>query len=270
MAEETFATILIGDSHYAAIATAAQEFLAFTPESRGCDLIFFDAWKHALRYPFTVDVEGKSVLNPDLAQSIRTIAYNYDKVQLVTVLGGGHHLALTLLDNDNPMDVVLPDRPDLLLRDDATLVSVDFAKDIFLQLIKSSFKVLSAMKAEFPELPLTQLECPPSNGDNDYIRAHLGNYFEDNYTAEQLNAISTPAQRYKFWIIQSQMYADKCRELGIEYMPVPAQAISSDGFLKPEHFGSDSTHANSAYGRIILNAIEDRLGQKLIAWNSFG
>jgi len=270
MAEETLATILIGESHYAAIATAAQETLAFTPEKRGCDLIFFDAWKHSLRYPFTVETDGQTVLNPDMAQSISTIAYNYDKVELITVLGGGHHLALTLLDNGHPMDVILPDRPDLSLRDDATLVSVDFAKAIFLQLIATPFTSLACLKAAFPELPFAQIECPPANGDDDYVRSHLGNYFEANYSPEQLDAISSPAQRYKFWKLQSEMYADKCLELGIDYMRVPEPAISADGFLKPEHFGSDSTHANAAYGRIILDTIEARLGQKFMAWNSFG
>jgi hypothetical protein len=270
MAQDTFATILIGDSHYAAIATAAQETLAFDPEHRGCDLIFFDAWKHALRYPFTVEENGQTVLNPHMTQSVRMIAHNYDAVEVVTVLGGGHHLALTLLDNDHPMDVILPQRPDLPLRDEAMLVSVDFAKNIFLQLIATSFEALACFSAEFPDIPLSQLECPPANGDNAFVRAHLGSYFEANFAPEQLDAISTPAQRFKFWTLQSQMYADKCAALGIDYVRVPESAISANGFLKPEHFGADSTHANAAYGRAILDAIEARLGRKFMAWNSFG
>lgn len=270
MAKETIATILIGDSHYAAVASAAQETLAFTPETRGCDLIFFDAWKHSLRYNFTADEGGRTVLNPDMAQSIRMIAHNYDRVQLVTLLGGGHHLALTLLDNGHPMDVILPDQPELPLRDDAMLVSVDFAKAIFLQLIETPFEILTCMKEAFPDLPFAQIECPPANGDNDFVRTHLGNYFEANHSPEQLDALSTPAQRYKFWRVQSQMYAQKCVQLGIDYIPVPEQALSADGFLRPEHFGEDSTHANPAYGRVILDALEARLGEKFMAWNSFG
>ena len=66
------------------------------------------------------------------------------------------------------------------------------------------------------------------------------------------------------------MYAQKCVQLGINYIPVPERALSADGFLRPEHFGEDSTHANSAYGRVILDALETRLGEKFMAWNSFG
>lgn len=270
MSENTLAAILIGDSHYAAIADAAQKTLAFTPEKRGCDLIFFNAWKYALRYPFTLDVEGEVVLNPELVQSIRDIAQKYDRIQLITVLGGGHYLALTMLDNNHPMEVILPGQPDLPLRDDAMLVSVDFAKDIFLQLIKGTFQALACIKAEFPDVGFAQIESPPANGDNDFIRSHLGDYFQATCTPEQINAISSPAQRYKFWRLQSEMYAQKCEELGIDYINVPERAISADGFLPPEFFGSDSTHANAAYGRMILDSIEARLGRKLVAWNCFG
>lgn len=270
MVDETIATILIGDSHYAAIATAAQEDLAFTPEHRGCDLIFFDAWKHGLRYEFSTLVNGEPVLNPDLAQSIRTIASNYDRVELVTVLGGGHHLAITLLDNGHPMDIILPDQPDLPVRQDAMLVSTEFAKAIFLQLISNTFQTLAAMRDACPDLPFAQIECPPSNGDNDFVRSHLGVYFENNHKPEELDALSSPEQRFKFWRLQSMMYADECQRLNIEYLRVPPDGLSDTGFLRPEHYGVDSTHANADYGRLILQMLEQRLGRKFLAWNSFG
>lgn len=270
MAQKTFATILIGDSHYAAIASAAQETLAFDPKHRSCDLIFFDAWKHGLRYPFTLEEGGQTLLNPDMTQSIRTIAHNYDAVEIVAVLGGGHHLALTLLDNDHPMDIILPQQQELPLRDDAMLVTVDLAKSIFLQLIEAPFKVLEHLKAEFPKVPIAQIECPPPNGDNAFVRKHLGNYFEANYSPKQLDAISSPTQRYKFWILQSEMYSEKCNALGIDYVRVPEAGVTAEGFLKPAHFGADSTHANSVYGRLILDMLETRIGRKFTAWNSFG
>ncbi|WP_186208725.1 hypothetical protein [Burkholderia gladioli] len=270
MSENTLAAILIGDSHYAAIADAAQKTLAFTPENRGCDLIFFNAWRHALRYPFVIEAEGSAVLNPELVRHIRSIAQDYDEIQIITVLGGGHYLALTMLDNGHPMEVILPGQPDLPLRSDAMLVSVDFAKDIFLQLIKDTFRVLACIRAEFPGVNFAQIESPPANGDNDFIRSHLGDYFEATHSSEQINAISNPAQRYKFWRLQSEMYAEKCDELGIDYMAVPERAVTADGFLPSEYFGQDSTHANAAYGRVILDLIETRLGKKLVAWNCFG
>jgi hypothetical protein len=270
MADATIATVIIGDSHYAAIANAAQNSLAFAPDTRGCDLIFFDAWKYSLNYPFTVEAGDQSVLNPQLADWITILAGNYDRIQLFSLMGGGHHQALTLLDNGHPIEVILPAQPNLPVRDDATLLSHDFVKDIFLQLIASSFKVMECLRRAFPDLPYSQIECPPANGDNIFIRGHLGRYFEDNFPPEQLERLSTPAQRYKFWVLQSEMYADKCAELGIDYMRVPESAIGDDGFLKPEHYGQDSTHANADYGRVILDSIEAGLGRRLNAWNSFG
>ena len=173
-------------------------------------------------------------------------------------------------DNGHPMDVILPGKADLPLRDDAVLLSVNFAKGILLQLVQSSFTTLECLRAAFPSLKIAQLECPPPNGDNDFIRNNLGRYFEENFQPEQLNALSTPAQRYKFWVLQSQMYAKKCSELAIEYIGVPRTGISDEGFLAPSHYGADSTHANSAYGRLILDLLELRVGGKFDAWNSFG
>jgi hypothetical protein len=270
MPQTSRAVILIGDSHYAAIAAAAQGTLSFDPESRGCDLLFFEAWRHALRYEFTRLVDGRTALNPEMAQWIAMIAHNYDAIEIVTVFGGGHHLALTMLDNGHPMDVILPGREELPQRRDAMLVTVDFAKAIFLQVMQPTFTTLTCLREALPDVSISQIECPPPNGDNKYVRARLGNFFESTMTPEQLDALSTPAQRYKFWRLQSEMYNDTCRTIGIDYMPVPATAVSDDGFLKPEHFGEDSTHANPAYGRLILDALEARLGQKFMAWNCFG
>lgn len=117
---------------------------------------------------------------------------------------------------------------------------------------------------------MLQVECPPANGDNEYVRNHIGNYFEKLYSPEQLDALSTPVQRYKFWKVQSNMYQKTCSELGIEYMKVPPSAIDGSGFLKPEHYGPDSTHANALYGNVIIDALESRFGCKFVGWNSFG
>jgi hypothetical protein len=270
MSEKSFATILIGDSHYAAIATAAQQFWPFSPNAGSCDLIFFDAWRHSLRYEFVKYTNDQPHLNPDLVKSLSEIARRYDQFRIVTVLGGGHHLALTLLDNGHPMDVILPTEPELHLRNDAQIVTVDFAKEILLQIMKSTLLTLSCLRKAFPLAFITQIECPPPIGDNDFIRSHLGDFFKASAPPEELDALSTPAQRYKFWRIQSEIFSTECADFGIEYMPVPAACRTENGFMKPEHYGTDSTHANSVYGGLILDFLQESPCRPITAWNCFG
>lgn len=270
MSESSFATVLLGDSHYAAIATAAQQSLPYNPDAGSCDLIFFDAWRHSLRYEFVKQINDQSVLNQDLANSLSEIIGRYDHYEIVTVFGGGHHLALTLLDNGHPMDVILPSEPDLFVRDDAQIVTVGFAKEILLQIMVSTFLTISCLKKSFPNARITQIECPPPIGNNDFIRRHLGNFFEASHSPEDLECLSSPEQRYKFWKIQSEIFSNECESIGVEYMSVPAVCQTEDGYMKPEHYGSDSTHANPVYGGLILEYLQERSGRRINAWNCFG
>jgi hypothetical protein len=61
--------------------------------------------------------------------------------------------------------------------------------------------------------------------------------------------------RAKLWRVQRQVIWDFCESSKIEYVPVPATAKDVNDFLKPEYYAADATHANAAYGVLVLDQI---------------
>lgn len=269
MDEQNAVTIIMGDSHYAAIAVAAQQTLPHLQEVGSSDLYFFDAWKYNLNYEFVVQQDGRWVLNPNLICEIDNIRKNYSKCVIVSIFGGGHHHALTMLQSPAPFDVVLPEEPDLPIQPDHTILTVRAVESVFLEPMTNSFLQMSAVREAFPDVDYYQLEAPPSVGSDDYIAQNLGNWFESRLPKDHALTLTSKSVRYKMWRVQSGMCRKFCDEKGIFYQEVPASSLTADGFLKSEYYGVDSTHTSAGYGRLVLDGFEPSVG-KFVAWASFG
>ena len=260
------AVILLGDSHYSAVLRAAQLSLHPDLPEAPSTLFLFNAWKYGLTYPFIQD----GVLNPELVQNIADIAKTHNVVQIVSLFGGAHHIALTLLDQGQPWDFVSADRPDLAPAPKAKIFSSAYVTDMFAQVMCVPFDIMAAMRKAFPTLPYAQLEAPRPNGDNAYILANLDQYFKNLVPEGTEPRISPASLRLKSWYLQSEMYRRKCAELGMTYLPSPAQAADAQGYLKPEYYGSDASHANGDYGALIIAEIEKLASTKFAAFSNFG
>jgi hypothetical protein len=68
--------------------------------------------------------------------------------------------------------------------------------------------------------------------------------------------ITPAAVRVGLWkILQADLEACAAR-IGAVFVPVPAMAQAPDGCLKPEYALPDATHANGAFGALMLGEIE--------------
>jgi hypothetical protein len=47
--------------------------------------------------------------------------------------------------------------------------------------------------------------------------------------------------------------------LGVDFVPPPAEAVDAAGFLKPQYWTRDPTHANHLYGRLLMKQIKEQL-----------
>jgi hypothetical protein len=55
------------------------------------------------------------------------------------------------------------------------------------------------------------------------------------------------------------MMRETAERLALEFWPVSASAMTDEGYLRPEYWGEDATHANTAYGALMLDDYEKRL-----------
>jgi hypothetical protein len=94
---------------------------------------------------------------------------------------------------------------------------------------------------------------PPPKGDNEHIAQNHESLFAKDLPQ---NGVSSPELRLKFWKLQTRVLMRICQELGIELVSPPTRGVDEAGFLRPEFYANDATHANWLYGERILREIE--------------
>jgi hypothetical protein len=101
---------------------------------------------------------------------------------------------------------------------------------------------------------LVHLQSPPPKRDNDHILKHHENLFAAENIADL--GVSAPELRLAFWRLQASVLEQLCAELGIEILPPPPASLDADGYLAPDFYANDATHANPSYGELVLQQIE--------------
>jgi hypothetical protein len=105
---------------------------------------------------------------------------------------------------------------------------------------------------------------PPPKGDEAELKRLVQSewYYHDQASRLGLRLEDvrlTPGPiRLKLWRVTQDLIAEAARRHGCEFFPVPEAAIDEGGFLKRELWAEDATHANAAYGRIMLDALARR------------
>jgi hypothetical protein len=97
---------------------------------------------------------------------------------------------------------------------------------------------------------------PPPKRDNAFVEQHHESLFAVEGLATR--GVSSPELRLKFWKLQTRVLETLCAEFGIEVMMPPPPALEHRGFLRPEYYARDATHANWRYGERVLREVESR------------
>ncbi len=69
--------------------------------------------------------------------------------------------------------------------------------------------------------------------------------------------VSPAPLRLRFWHMQNEVLGALLAEHGIPLLPPPPGTQTPDGYLHPDFYASDATHANNAYGARVLQQIQD-------------
>jgi hypothetical protein len=79
--------------------------------------------------------------------------------------------------------------------------------------------------------------------------------------AEASNAPGSngPESRLKMWALESRVTADWAQARGIRYLAAPGKCFNSLGYLARKYYADDATHANAAYGALVIEQIHSTL-----------
>jgi hypothetical protein len=199
-------------------------------------------------------LDGSPYLLPIIKDNI------FKKIQesnsIISTIGGNAHNFYGLIEPPSPFDfdspgINTPRRPDIQYIP-YNIIKNSFAKKLY----NGDISMLQAIMNEGINIRC-HIESPPPIMDNCIILGLLDDHFRCNYPNAK---IADPFFRLKFWKLQSTIYEEFCIRNNITYIKSPDLARDKGGFLKEEYLSKkSSTHANSDYGSLILNQLEDIL-----------
>src|ERR1017187_3810036 len=176
---------------------------------------------------------------------------------------GNQHIVDYMFASDPPFDFVLSDQIDLPIMKDSIIVPEQMLRE---KLAPSfdGLEVLLRNIANGPNRGVFVCGTPPPKADATMIRAALAKepYFVERLVALGRNAdtvpLTAPVTLYKLWKLIQNMSGDVARKHGAEFIPIPAESQTTEGFLRKD-FWLDITHANANLGRLFLQRLREYL-----------
>jgi hypothetical protein len=171
----------------------------------------------------------------------------------ISMLGGNDHNSIGLIEHPKRFDFLEPGQNVAEIEPDRDLIPYDALRAMLQQRLDSYLRWLSELAPVFAGKKLHLCSPPPVPSD-EHIRK-----FPDIFE-RILNRGVTPARiRAKLYNIHSDIFRECCLKLGVDFIPPPSNALDDDGFLRPEYWNSDPTHANLRYGRLLLKQIKEHV-----------
>lgn len=267
--ESKVTAVLFGHSHLGALIEAiANHSREDAPPGReaGLHINIFENWKYGGDCPYVVTGDnGATVFNPRfLAASGHPGAIDESR-HIFTSFGGNAHNAVGLIQHERAFDFILPEDPTLPLRDDVEIIPSGYVAGVLEAIMEWHAIQLTCLRAA-TEDPVYHLETPPPLADAEFVQKHLDLFFKVNFETTE---ISSQLLRFKIWRLQASLQRSRCRDIGVVYIEAPQESMDQHGFLKTQYYGRDATHANSAYGELVLRQIETMTGATHASWSTF-
>lgn len=228
---------IFGDSHTRALLRSFQRSEYTSHPLLTFDIHWLISEKRVQQGVSVGDMTGKEAI--EIAKTL-----DADDLVVMTVLGGAHN-RVALLKSRPPFTLASALENE---HHDGILIPEAAMYDLLSDFIGGS-GIIKKVASETPAR-LYHLAAPPPKGDTNYVldraRRSLGEI-----------DINPPRVRGRMWQLEMRAVQDLCRVYGIDFVPVPAGATTDDGlFLRPEYYAADVTHANPAYGLLVLKQLE--------------
>jgi hypothetical protein len=233
--------IVIGDSYTECIARA----LDCEPEWRDQIRVYRLSNKRSKT--------GDGHISIDDAKSIINTAEHSTSIYIS--VSGTYHNILELLRHEKDYSIILDN--DYIIKEDeiSEIIPVRALWSAFDSHIMDSEYIIELCKIARGRLNL--LSPPPPKESNQYIFDKLSGMKKKSYRGQLVAdvGINPPALRYALWKIECARLQRWCGHYDVAYVPPPAKAFDGAMFLKECYYSEDATHANRAYGALVIEQI---------------
>lgn len=180
------------------------------------------------------------------------------------LFGGNEHNAYFLFQPARRIDFVASDAPGEAIDACAELVPEAMIRAKFALTLSTLAFTLDRMRAR-PGARVAVVGTPPPKADQDYLREILASEpdLASRAAATGLDLkeveISSYALRFKLWRLLQDCLRGIAEHAGCRFVPVPEVVYTAQGGLERAYWAHDLSHANDAYGEIMLGHIRREL-----------
>lgn len=231
--------LILGDSHLIAIKSALENSYLLNLFKVDC----FQIQK----------LKNNKVYGDKSFDELINLATSYqDDDIIVCVLGGNQHQMLSLVQHP----VVF----DFFSEDSSVSTNIDcqiIPRAQVIDLIQSTLNVKDITRLKklrrVSDCKFLQICPPPPKQHLSHIKK-----FEQGFREKGILefGISPDSLRIKFFHEQVKLLASISNEVGCQLIYPPDLAVTTEGFLAQNYYANDASHANMAYGALILEQIE--------------
>jgi hypothetical protein len=232
--------IIVGDSHVAAFDHA----VAFKEDPRHSQVEVYRFEKQK------GDVTIGDIAFEDFLDLAATLG---NRDHIFSAIGGNQYAILSTVEHPMGLEVLTGPGDCNVTSGQASLIPNRIIADYIYEVVKAAVGNRLGAIMERSSASLTHLSPPPPKGDNEFI----SRYFEQQFAQLGMGKYgpARPELRLKMWQIQSAALERLCGELGIGFLLPPEHTVDSSGYLEPDYYAKDATHANRRYGRETLKQI---------------
>ena len=197
---------------------------------------------------FRISSDEQVTSVPDLVDAVKEMNFDTPDVICLCIVGNQHN-SLGLFESPRPFSIGADKTGEEGLNDPSrAFIPFNVMVDHLYHNFRPEF--IAGLFDAFPDSVRMYINAPPPIGDWGHILANLGP-FVDRIKDEP----APKALRQQLYLAQTvalQRIADHCKA---SFLIPPANTMDDDGFLLAEFFGKDPTHANTAYGNIMCDAL---------------
>jgi len=194
-------------------------------------------------------------------EEVEALVSELDSEDVVfSLTGGNQHNSVVLIQHPEPFNVGIPlSTEDTVLP--KTLIPYQVMRSVFEKGLQGNdFKRLSRLKNATKAQVWHLAATPPKSDENHILKRHETDFAAKDITS---HGVSDPFLRLQVWHLQLDVTESLCNKLGIKFMPFPKEAQDADGFLAVDYYADDATHANEAFGELMLAKIYNTFCEKV-------
>ncbi|MCF8186170.1 MAG: hypothetical protein K9J28_05055 [Sulfuritalea sp.] len=230
--------LIIGDSHTDAIKRALKHFYVDQVEIK------------AYRYSKLKNGEKIGDMTPEEILKLASTLSSEDL--FVSTIGGNQHQVVSLMQHPIPFDIFSPSGVGDC-KSSIHIIPYVTLFDFFESGIRFGDWARLSKVCNIAQCRVCHIVPPPPKEDKEHILKRHETHFVKAGLAEK--GVTSAALRLKIWLLQVEVLKKLAKEYDVQLVMPPNESLDPNGFLSNEYYANDATHANSAYGELVLQKL---------------